>query len=386
MSVASRTEAQSRGRAKRAAEAWSRLSPQRSLRRGVLFMTVVAVAPLVLFASGMALMRAKDTDQVLTAAAWAGVAAVPVVIGIAAIIIVNVAVEAMVMHWLTYFERLARAYARGRYSLRPKRLMEAPLEFRALGEAVEEMAASVEHRDQALREALDDQTVLLREVHHRVKNNLQIVGSLLSLQASRSDDPAVRDALQDALVRIDAMALSQKFMQQKEEIEERISAVELFDAFANQIRARLGGRGRSLSLSTDIESGDLPLETGSRLVLVAAEALICAFRSTDQDPLACRLSLGFTPEGLRLTLTCPEVGDGFVDCPDRVSRDLIDGYVRQLRGRLDYPSGGGSLSIVVPPSAPQPQPIPAAAEAPDSPASQTAQGLKFFRLFDRTRG
>lgn len=377
--TATRPEAHQRSRAKLAAETWRRLSPARSLRGGLLFMTVVAVTPLILFASGMALLRARDTDHALTAAAWAGVAAVPVLIGIAAVLIVSIAADSMVMHWLTYLERLSRAYARGRYSLRPRRLLEAPREFRALGEAVEEMASAVEHRDQALRESLEEQTVLLREVHHRVKNNLQIVGSLLSLQASRSSDPGVREALQDALVRIDAMSLSQKFMQQQEE-EERISSTELFEAFAAQARARLGAGRRALNLVLDVEAGIIPLETGSRLVLAAAEALLCAFRTSDKNPMTCRLEVCFEDECVRLTLTAIGSPDAFTACPDWVSRDLLDGYVRQLRGRLRADPGSGELCVF----APVVTPFPPARDAAE-PAS-SAQGLKFFRVFDRTHG
>ncbi len=342
-------------------------------------MTVVAVAPLVLFASGMALLRAKDTDQMLTAAAWAGVAAVPVLIGVAAVLIVAIASEAMVMHWLSYLERLSRAYARGRYSLRPRRLLEAPYEFRALGEAVEEMAAAVEHRDQALRESLEEQAVLLREVHHRVKNNLQIIGSLLSLQASRSTDIGVREALQDALTRIDAISLSQRFMQQQEE-EERVSSTELFDAFATQARARLGGGQRALNLIMEIEPGIMPLETGSRLVLAAAEAVLCAFRASDEASVTCRLTLSFEDECVRLTLNATGAPEAFTACPDRVSRDLIDGYVRQLRGRLRADPGSGELCIFAP-LATQLPPPPAVVERAGG-----AQGMKFFRVFDRTHG
>jgi two-component sensor histidine kinase len=377
--TATRPDAHPRSRAKRAAETWRRLSPARSLREGLLFMTVVAVTPLVLFASGMALLRARDTEQILTAAAWAGVAAVPVLIGVAAVVIVGIATEAMVLHWLNYLERLSRAYARGRYSLRPRRLLEAPYEFRTLGEAVEEMAAAVEHRDQALRESLEEQTVLLREVHHRVKNNLQIIGSLLSLQASRSTDIGVREALQDALTRIDAISLSQRFMQQQEE-EERISSTELFDAFAIQVRARLGAGRRVLTLITDIEPGIMPLETGSRLVLAAAEAVLCAFRASDEGVVTCRLTVSFEDECVRLTLSTAGAPDAFTACPDRVSRDLIDGYVRQLRGRLRADAGSGELCIFAPLIAQLPPP-PAVAH----PASG-AQGMKFFRVLDRTQG
>jgi uncharacterized SAM-binding protein YcdF (DUF218 family) len=363
-------------------KAWTGLGPIRSIRGGLLLMTIVAITPLVMFASGMALWRASDANQLPTAAAWVTVAAVPVLIGVAAVVIVSIASEAMVMEWLFYLERLSRAYARGRYSLRPKRLQQAPLEFRMLGEAVEDMAAAVEHRDQALRDALDEQTVLLREVHHRVKNNLQIVGSLLSLQASRSQNTDTKEALQDALVRIDAMSLSQRFMQQQEE-EDSISSLELFESFAAQIRARLGGGRRALVLSSDIEARVMPLEAGSRLVLIAAEAILCAFRACpDANPLTCLMAVSFNPDGVEMKLSVPGQPGAFHCGPEQISRSLIDGYVRQMRGRLTAEAGTGELAISAPCG-------PAGTEhAPRSDDHESggdvAQDPNFFRVSDRT--
>ena len=366
-------------------KAWTGLGPIRSIRGGLLLMTIVAITPLVMFASGMALWRASDANELPTTAAWITVAAVPVLIGVAAVVIVGIASEAMVMEWLFYLERLSRAYARGRYSLRPKRLQQAPLEFRMLGEAVEDMAAAVEHRDQALRDALDEQTVLLREVHHRVKNNLQIVGSLLSLQASRSKDVGTKDALQDALVRIDAMSLSQRFMQQQEE-EDSISSLELFESFAAQIRARLGAGRRGLVLTSDIEARVMPLEAGSRLVLIAAEAILCAFRTTsDANPLTCRLTVSFNTDGVEMKLATPGEPVAF-DCgPDVISRGLIDGYVRQMRGRLQADPGSGEL-LVSAPCGPAPEEQPSRQPPQAETGGDKAQDPNFFRVLDRTHG
>jgi two-component sensor histidine kinase len=59
----------------------------------------------------------------------------------------------------------------------------------------------------ALRNSLDEKVALLKEVHHRVKNNLQIVACLLSLQAGRSNERHVVDVLQDTRNRVSSMAL-----------------------------------------------------------------------------------------------------------------------------------------------------------------------------------
>jgi HAMP domain-containing protein len=353
-------------------KACSGVGPLRSLRAALLIMTTLAIAPMMLFASSMAILRAHDTQRLPNAAAWLTVSALPLMVGIAAILVVSLSWEALVLNWLVYLERLSRAYARGRYSLRPRRLQQAPAEFQALGQAVEEMASAVEHRDQALRDALDEQTVLLREVHHRVKNNLQIVGSLLSLQAQRSADPAARAALLDALVRVDAIALGQRFMQAQEE-EEQVSSAELFETFVRQSRARLGAGRRALDIVAQIEPGLIPLETGSRLVMLAAEALLHASHA-DPGPLAFKLQLRFEDDAVVLAWSpAPEAG---LDA--RITQDLIQGYARQLRAPLEPGAQPGTLQV----RAALPRPAPAAAN--DAAPVTSGQGPKFFRILDRT--
>lgn len=335
-------------------------------------MTTLAIAPMVVFASSMAILRASETQHLPGAVAWLTVSALPVIVGVAAVLVVSLSWEGLVMNWLTYLERLSRAYARGRYSVRPRRLQQAPAEFRALGQAVEEMASAVEHRDQALRDALDEQTVLLREVHHRVKNNLQIVGSLLSLQVQRSDDPATRAALLDALVRVDAIALGQRFMRAQED-EELAPSVELFEGFVRQSLARLSAGRRSLEIVADVEPGLIPQETGARLVLLAAEALLQSCHAVP-DPLTFRLELRFEEDSVVLAWSpAPDAAsDG------RITHDLIHGYVRQLRAQLQPASERGGLQARVPLP---PRTLPAANDAaPVTPS----QGPKFFRILDRT--
>ena len=61
--------------------------------------------------------------------------------------------------------------------------------------------------EEALRKSLDEKVALLKEVHHRVKNNLQIVASLLGLQAGRSVNRKVVGVLQDTRSRVRSMAL-----------------------------------------------------------------------------------------------------------------------------------------------------------------------------------
>src|SRR5918998_941930 len=77
----------------------------------------------------------------------------------------------------------------------------------ALRQANEELEGRVARRTADLSRALAEKDVLLKEVHHRVKNNLQVVSALLQLRAKRAADPAGREAFAETLRRIKAMSL-----------------------------------------------------------------------------------------------------------------------------------------------------------------------------------
>jgi two-component sensor histidine kinase len=61
--------------------------------------------------------------------------------------------------------------------------------------------------DELIRSALREKDILLREIHHRVKNNMQVVSSLLNLQASRTEDPATKAILEESRQRVRSIAI-----------------------------------------------------------------------------------------------------------------------------------------------------------------------------------
>ncbi|HEY8003479.1 MAG TPA: histidine kinase dimerization/phosphoacceptor domain -containing protein, partial [Phenylobacterium sp.] len=114
-----------------------------------------------------------------------------------ALIAVSAVTDRVVVRWIAYLQRIAALYARGRLSVRPVQAEQMPPEIRELAETLEDMADAIVGRDASLRDSLAQKDALMREIHHRVKNNLQVISSLLNMQQRALTDPAARAAMSD---------------------------------------------------------------------------------------------------------------------------------------------------------------------------------------------
>src|SRR3569623_1708419 len=151
------------------------------------------------------------------------------------------ATDRQVTQWINYLRRIAAAYRSGHYAIRPD-LAEAPVEFKLLGDAMSEMAEGIQDRDRRLREAVEVKTTLIKEIHHRVKNNLQIVMSLLSIQANQVKDLVAKDALLQAQTRINALALVHRILNELED-QSTLDIKQLLEELARQSAEGIGNVG-----------------------------------------------------------------------------------------------------------------------------------------------
>lgn len=168
----------------------------------------------------------------------------PVLLWLAAVGAAWYAIELFVARPLFVVERLARAYARGEENeLDEEMLRTAPLEMRNLRRTLAAMAKTLRGREARITEALQEERVLLREVHHRVKNNLQMVASILSIQARSAEDEAEARGLARAKDRVQMLGLAHARIYASGEVRD-IGLDQLAGDVARQL---IAGRGAAAS-------------------------------------------------------------------------------------------------------------------------------------------
>ncbi|AYG96308.1 sensor histidine kinase [Brevundimonas naejangsanensis] len=250
--------------------------------------------------------------------------------------------ERIVVRWLAYLERVAAIYARGRFSVRPVQAEHAPAEIRVLARTLGSLGETITRRDRALLEALDEKDALMREIHHRVKNNLQIISSLLSMQQRAVNDPAARAALGDTRQRIGALALIYRILYQSEPIREADSGTFLRELVGQLVA---GAAVRGPLVTTTVEADPLVIDPDKLAPL--ALWLVEAVSNAQKHAFAERggdLQVRFRVLGETSVLEVQDDGPGVADPASAgVGRTLMIAFAKQLRGEAELvpgPDGG----------------------------------------------
>ena len=198
--------------------------------------------------------------------------------------------EWLVIRWTSYLKRISVAYGRGHFIGETAELAAAPAEFQLLGREMAKMASSIQARDLKLNQALRQETALAREIHHRVKNNLQIVSSLINLYARNITDPAARLAFREITARVDALSLVHRLIEKSGSVPV-IAMKALFSELADQIRVMAEADIRSYELALDVDDCQLPVDIATPIALFAVEALSFGLFGPTLPAQPVRLSL-----------------------------------------------------------------------------------------------
>ncbi|MFT8804879.1 MAG: sensor histidine kinase [Acetobacter aceti] len=226
-----------------------------------------------------------------------------------------------------------------------------PQEFRKLSGAFGTATWRLAHREAELEAALMHQKRLVAEIHHRVKNNLQIVGSLLSLQANRASGSDARMALLAARNRVRILSMLQRLLYVGDELAD-LSMTEFLPALTQQIqRSAPEDVRRRVTIEEDAGGVMLSPDIATPVVLIIAEVLLNALNHgfSEERSGTVRVSLSQANDVMTLTIegdddsTTALQGGGD---EGEFGLQLVRGFVRQIGGKLRIEEGAG-LRVVV---------------------------------------
>lgn len=258
------------------------------------------------------------------------------------------AIEIFVARPLSQLETAARGFARGEDVTEAPSLSSAPDEIRSLRRTLAAMAKTLRGREQRLIEALSEERALLREVHHRVKNNLQMVASLLNIQARDARDESEAWGLARAHDRVQLMALVHQRIYSSGEVR----ALRLDDLAAEIARQLVQSRGvaaKDITPKIEVSEARVDIDRAVPLAFLIGEGISAAL-----DSLAdCRGELALTllqdaDREVRFSIiTSGQAADAPVP-----STRLIDAFARQLGASVGrMPGSAFALWVRVPPAA-----------------------------------
>ena len=196
----------------------------------------------------------------------------------------------------------------------------------------------------ALESALEQNRVLLREINHRVKNNLNVVCGLLNLQANLVKDPRDAELFTEARNRVSVMADIHEALYRSTTLC-RITAGEFFATIANKL-IRAYDR---CDIHVQVECGDLSLGMDELIPcgLIINELVTNSLKYAFPDGRRGVVSLALTPVGTGLLLTVSDDGvglpEGFViEKAESLGLVLVNSLVQQLGGTLEIERSGGA--------------------------------------------
>jgi two-component sensor histidine kinase len=193
--------------------------------------------------------------------------------------------------------------------------------------------------DERIRASLKEKEVMLKEIHHRVKNNLQVISSLLNLQSAQEQNPAILAALKESQGRVRSMALVHEELYRSSDL-----ADIAMDSYIRKLTANLffAYQSTPARITLDIKARDvyLPIDAAVPCGLIINElvsnALKHAFKQRDKGLISIR----FHHDGSAHVLVVSDDGVGLpkdldIENTESLGLQLVSTLTKQLRGTIE---------------------------------------------------
>ncbi|MEE9364712.1 MAG: sensor histidine kinase [Cellulophaga sp.] len=199
---------------------------------------------------------------------------------------------------------------------------------------------------------IDEKENLLKEVHHRVKNNLQTVSSLLSLQSRSIKDEKIRSLIKSSQNRVTSMAMIHEMLYMRDEYLSRIAYKSYVLELSEYLVRSIKGTENNISLKIDIPDIKLNIDTAIPLGLLINEAVTNSLKYGIKDDEKGEILIALKEEGKGYVLHIGDNGIGFCDSinpktTESLGLKLIYNLARQLKGSVERKSSDKGTNYIV---------------------------------------
>lgn len=272
----------------------------------------------------------------------------PLILWAASLGVAYFAVYRLVLRHIRELRGQMRRFAIGDRSAPPPVLNDAPAEIADMSQTFHNMARILIRDEEAMEAAVNEKTVLLKEVHHRVKNNLQLIASIINMQIRVISHEDARRVLRSVQDRVASLATIYRNLYQAEHLDS-VEADRLIQDIINQMANASVGPGRGLAIETQLE----------HLVLMPDQAVPLSLLATEAFTNALKYS-GIQPDGSPAWVKVVLRSDG----PDRavlevrnstggvegvegtgLGSQLIEAFASQLEGEAEQQHGPGEFLL-----------------------------------------
>jgi len=275
----------------------------------------------------------------------------PVLMWVFATLIGWLILNRLLLRPLARMERAVAAYRPGDRELALPRVATPAREIRELGEAFDRAVRTLAHHEAELEAAVERQTKLVREVHHRVKNNLQVVASLLNIHSRGSPNEEVAAAYASIQRRVDALAVVHRNHFAELEENRGVALKPLISELAANLRATAPASALGMSIRLSLEpyyvTQDVAVSVAFLITEIAEYAMLCgadavSIALTGEGARAGTARLAIESDSLRPGAPCDQM------LTERFER-IVTGLSRQLRSAIDrdLEAGRHTLAIAV---------------------------------------
>lgn len=274
----------------------------------------------------------------------------PILMWAAGAVIGWAVVDRLLLLPLGQMQRAVAAFNDGREPLVLPRINTPALEIRDLGKSFSDATEALTRHERELAEGLSRQKKLTREVHHRVKNNLQVVSSLINLHARGAQSDAIAEAYASIQRRVDALAVVHRNYYAELEENYGVSLRTLISEIASNLRASDGRSGRQLTITLDLVSASANQDFAVPVAFFITEVVELAMECQSSATIAIALTLlAGQPEKARLAISSPVLA--LPECREGSSVErfqrIVGGLARQLRSPLEIDFDAGRYAVEI---------------------------------------